>query len=185
MKKLIHRVNHPIRYAVLNNVASVFLVLVVGFAMVMSFSPTARAAVIGWIKETYGWYYSYYFDTDVKQDAKYKYLIEQLPEGYVEISYTENNGCHMLIYSNEESVFVFSFADNEDPTIFFVNKEEYYVTEITVNGNPGDLYISKDGNNSNGIVWCDVESGYMFFISGEFNSQEIKKLAESVIQCPY
>ena len=54
-----------------------------------------------------------------------------------------------------------------------------------MNGNPGDLYISKDGNNANGIVWCDVESGYMFFISGEFNSQEIKKLAESVIQCPY
>ena len=184
MEKLIHRVNHPIRYMVLNRVASILLVILIGFTMVMSFSSTARATVIGWIKATFESFYSYYFVTDTKTESNYKYQIDPLPEGYVEMSYTENDGYHIFIYSNGESVLVFSYADGDDPSLFYVKKEEYYVKEIRVDGNPGDLYISKDGKNANGIVWCDVERGCIFFITGQFDSQEIKKLAECVIQCP-
>lgn len=180
MEKLIQRTNHPIQHAMLNCVASVLLVIIIGFAMVMTFSPTARAAVVGWIKETYGRYYSYYFDTDVVQDDNFKYQIDQLPEGYAEISYVENNGFHMYIYSNEEAMLVFSYAEGPDPNVLYVEKEGCLIEESIVNGKMADLYISEDGTKPNEIFWCDPESGCIFYISGYFDGERLKILAESV-----
>ena len=185
MEKLIHRVNHPVRYMVLNRAASILLVIVIGFAMVMSFSPTARAAVFGWIKQAYESFYSYYFETDVEKESNYRYQIDPLPEGYVEISHTENNGYSLIIYADKESVILFSYAERSAHSMLYLYKEGYLVEETMVNGNAADLYISEDGSLSNGIVWYDTGSGCMFYISGQLDGKELIKYAERVNKCPY
>lgn len=185
MEKLIHCVNHPVRYMILNRVASILLVILIGLTMVTSFSPAARAAVFGWIKQTYESFYSYYFETQVDTETNYRYQIDPLPEGYVEISNAENDGLNVYIYTNEQAVLVFSYAEGSDPSMFYVETEGYVVEEIIVNGNVADLYISKDGSMVNGIIWLDRKAEYIFYISGQFNSEEMKFLAESVKKCPH
>ena len=180
MEKLIHRVNHPIRHMVLNRVASILLVILLGFTMVMSFSPTARAAVIGWIRQVYESFYSYYFETDVETESNYRYQIDPLPEGYIEMSYSENNGIYLVAYSNEKSIIYLSYTEGPDPSKIFVEKEGHFVEEILVNGKIADLYISEDESMPNVILWCDQEKGCLFYISGQLNGVELKKLAESV-----
>ena len=59
MERLIYRVNHPIRYKIVSRVASILLVLLIGFTVVMSCSPTSLSSVIGWIKQVYESFYSY------------------------------------------------------------------------------------------------------------------------------
>lgn len=111
MEKLIHRVNHPVRYMVLSRVASILLVIFIGFTMVMSFSPTARAAVFGWIKQAYESFYSYYFETDVEKESNYRYQIDPLPEGYTELSSSLTGRVSTYIYlSDQNELLVFTYA---------------------------------------------------------------------------
>lgn len=181
MDKLIYRVNHPIRYKIVSRVASILLVILIGFTMVMSFSTATRAAVIGWIKQAYESFYSYYFDSNVDTDSNNKYQIDPLPEGYVEISRTEESGIFMYVYTNEQnSLLVFAYSESADSGVFFLDQEGYFVEEIVVNGRTADLYLSKDVNLSNSIIWCDEEAGIIFYISGRFSREELKSLAESV-----
>lgn len=183
MDKVIFRVNHPIRYKVINRVASILLVILIGFTMVMSFSTTARAAVIGWIKQAYESFYSYYFDCNVDTDSNNRYKIDPLPEGYTEISNSHDSGTHMYIYGNgQNELLVFSYSISPDSAVFFVEQEGYLVEEILVFGKSADLYLSKDSSMANGIIWCDEEAGLIFYISGQFDGEELINFAESVIK---
>ena len=186
MEKLIHRVNHPIRHMVLNRVASILLVILLGFTMIMSFSPTARAAVFGWIKQAYESFYSYYFEIDVETESNYRYQIDPLPEGYVEVANSEDDGLGTCIYVSEKNeMMILMYSNNPHSSPFFIKKEGFLVEEILVNGNTADMYISIDGSEPNGIIWLDTENNILFFISGEFDSTELKNLAQNVKKCPY
>ena len=181
MDRLIYRVNHPIRYKIASRVASILLVILIGFTVVMSCSPTARAAVIGWIKQVYESFYSYYFEANTDTYSSNKYQIDPLPEGYVEISKDEDNGIYMCIYANDKNeMLTFSYSVSPESAMFYVVKEEYLIEEIQIDGNTADLYMSIDGSQSNGIIWCDESVGIIFYVSGRFSGEELKNLAESV-----
>lgn len=181
MDRLIYRVNHPIRYKIGSRVASILLVILIGFTVVMSCSPTARAAVIGWIKQVCESFYSYYFEANADTYSSYKYQIAPLPEGYVEISNDEDNGTYICIYANDKNeMLTFSYSVSPESAMFYVVKEAYLIEEIQVSGKKADLYISTDGNQSNGIIWCDENAGIIFYISGRLDGEELKILAESV-----
>lgn len=181
MDKLIYRVNHPIRYKIASRVASILLVVLIGFTVVMSCSPTARAAVIGWIKQVYELFYSYYFEANLDTHSSNKYQIDPLPEGYMEISKDEDNGTYICVYANDENeMLIFSYSVSPESAMFYVIKEGYLIEEIQISGNKADLYISIDGSQSNSIVWCDENVGIIFYVSGRFDGEELKILAESV-----
>lgn len=181
MDRLIYRVNHPIRYRIVSKVASILLVILIGFTVVMSCSPTARAAVIGWIKQVYESFYSYYFESNATTNSSNKYQIDPLPEGYVEISKDEDNGTYICIYANDKNeMLTFSYSVSPESAMFYVVKEEYLIEEIQIDGNTADLYMSIDGSQSNGIIWCDENIGIIFYVSGRFNGEELKNLAECV-----
>jgi hypothetical protein len=183
MEKLIYRVKHPTRYMVLNRVASILLVILLGFTMVMSFSPTARAAVFGWIKQAYESFYSYYFETDVETESSYRYQIDPLPEGYTELSASLDEGISTYIYLNDKNeLLVFTYSTDPDESVFNVKRENYSVEEVLILGNQADLYLTEDTSLANGIIWCDEENGVIFSISGKVDGKELKKLAESVKQ---
>lgn len=185
MDRLIYRVNHPIRYKIASRVASILLVILIGFTVVMSCSPTARAAVIGWIKQVYESFYSYYFEANTDTYSSNKYQIDPLPEGYAEISHTEENGMILYVFANgQNEMFIFAYSEKTDSSIFFVEKEGYSVEETEVLGCSGDLYTSEDGSQPNGLIWYDLESGYVFYISGQFDGKELINFAGSVKKCP-
>ena len=51
IKRLTRRTNHPIIYRSLRRVASILLVVVIGFCSVLAVSAEVRATVLGWVKE--------------------------------------------------------------------------------------------------------------------------------------
>lgn len=180
MEKLIFRVNHPIRYKVLSRVACIFLVILLGFTVVMSCSPTVRAAVFEWVKKAYESFYSYYFDAEVEERTNI-YYIDSLPEGFVEITNTDDGGTHLYIYTNKQNeLLVFTYSLNPDLSVFYMEKDGYLVKEIIVDGKRADLYISQDENLTNGIIWYNEEDGFIFYISGPLDREELAKIAESV-----
>ena len=181
MDRLIYRVNHPIRYKIVSRVASILLVMLIGFTVVMSCSPTARAVVIGWIKQVYESFYSYYFEANEDTHSSNKYQIDLVPEGYVEMSTTEESGIFMYVYANEQnSLLVFAYSESANSGVFFLDQEGSEVEEILVNGMTADLYLAKDNNLSNSIIWCDDGAGIIFYVSGQFDGGELKNIAESV-----
>lgn len=186
MKKLIYRVNHPFQQLVLRRVASILLVILLGSTLVISFSPTVRAAVFGWIKQAYDSFFSYYFETEIDTNSSNEYQIDPLPEGYVEISYTEDSGTNTYVYANEQNnILVFTYSISPESSAFFLEQEGFFIEEVLVSEKPADLYLAKDGSMNNGIIWCNEEVGLIFFITGQFDGGELIHIAESVkIKCP-
>lgn len=181
MEKLIHRVNHPIRHMVLNRVASILLVILIGFTMVMSFSPTARATVIGWIKQAYESFYSYYFETDAETESNYRYQIDPLPDGYVEVSYSDDNNLFMHVYAGEQNeMLVFVYSEDFKSMAFFLKHEGYVVVDAIVDGGKAELYLSENEGLNNSIIWSNEETDVIFYVSGYFDGNQLINIAESV-----
>lgn len=65
IKKLTRRANHPIIYRSFRSVASVLLVIIIGFCFVSAASAEARATVFGWVKEQYQSLYEYFFEGEI------------------------------------------------------------------------------------------------------------------------
>lgn len=57
MKRLIRRANHPTIYRALRSVASILLVIMIGFGSTLAVSAEAREIVFGWVKQQYENFY--------------------------------------------------------------------------------------------------------------------------------
>ena len=97
------------------------------------------------------------------------------------MSKTEESGIFMYVYANEQnSLLVFAYSESANSGAFFLDQEGYDVEEILVNGMTADLYLAKDNNLSNSIIWCDDEARVIFYVSGQLDGGELKNIAESV-----
>ena len=84
MKSVIRKNNHPQLKRVLRMAASFALVILISGGSVMALSPTARAAVKGWLFGQEGTVFSYTsIGTKTESEVSYKYDLAVIPEGYV------------------------------------------------------------------------------------------------------
>ena len=51
---------------------------------------------------------------------------------------------------------------------------------LSIQGNAGDVYTSIDKNEYNCIIWSDVNTRMMFFISANMSRNELVSLAENL-----
>ena len=185
MKRLIYRTNHPVTYRALQRVASFAIVIFIGFMMIFAISPTVRAAVLGWIREQYESFITYYFEDGTSpSDGPTTYYISDFSADYIELSatYDEETGVFVGIYSDPNgNTLYFTYSTIPQNADFFVKKENYEIKQVSVSGNLADFYLSVDGTESNGIIWCDDNAKVVFFISAMLDEDELLTLAESVI----
>ena len=185
MKRLIHRTNHPVTYRILQRVASFALVIFIGFMMIFAISPTVRAAVLDWIREQYESFITYYFEDGTSlSDGPTTYYISDLPTDYIELTstYDEESGVFVGLYSdpNGNSLY-FTYSTIPENADFFIRRENYEIEQLSVSGNPADFYLSIDGTESNGVIWCDDNEKVVFFISAMMDKDDLLGLAESVM----
>lgn len=182
MKRLIYRTNHPVTYHILQRVASFLIVLFLGFMTVLAISPTVRAAVFGWIREQYDSFVAYYFEDDTASVAHpTAYYISNLPSDFSEITISDEVGYHMEVYIDSNGnllYFLYSFTP-ENPS-FYVEEEGSIIEQVTVFGNPADLYIAQNNTQNNSLVWCDEEHSVIFYLSAVMEKDDLLALAESV-----
>lgn len=170
MQKLVRRANHPIRYQIMRTAAAVALAIVTLFGAVMAVSPEARAAVIGWIKETFGAYTHYESDDattgDIKIDpVKYEYHFSVIPEGYIELMSKDIPGGKQYLYVNDlGDILQFVYTYEMDSGNLFVKTGDCERYSGFVNNLPADIYVTPKENETNAIIWQDTQEGVMFEI---------------------
>lgn len=185
MRRVIFRVDHPVQFRIVQRVASIVLVLFIGFATILAASPTVRAAVFGWIREQYESFITYYFEDGTSPcDGPTEYYISGLTDDYAEVSvtYDAELGNFMGIYTDpNENIFFFAYSTIPENANFNVKEDGYIVKQITVCKNPADIYIAEDNTQSNCIIWCDEQNNVVFYINAMLSEYDLLLLAESVL----
>ena len=180
MKRLISRVNHPIRHQVLRYAAAVLLAVLTLFGAVLAVSPEARAAVVGWVESTFYEFFAY-SNTNQNEPAKYEYYLETVPEGYMLLNISEKeNGKKYLFVDETGNLLQFSYVHKELFASLFVDRENTKVLTGYVHSNPADLYIAINENDTSTIVWRDMDTDIMCYISAVAAPDELTTLAEAV-----
>ena len=182
MKRLIYKVDHPIQYQVIQRVASIILVILIGFMSILVCSPTARAYFFGWVQEKYEFFTAYYFpEVNSENNTNGEYYIANLPPEFTEVASSSDDSKFTRIYANEDgTMLLFSYLPSHKHRVFYLSEDAYIVESVSISGCVADLYLSDNPNRNNGIIWCDEEKEIIFYIAGSFPKEEIIQFAENV-----
>lgn len=198
MAKLIRRTNHPIRYQVMRTAAAVLLAITTLFGAVMAVSPEARAAVIGWVKSAFHEFFEYSNEAsstgnNVSDDTnnegsnrpsepgKHEYHLSVIPEGYRELKVVERLDGKTYLYINTSTQMLqFSYTYGAKNSSMFAETEKYEQHPAFVNEYSADVYIALVENETNAVVWQDIQAGVLFQIFAFADQAELIEIAETV-----
>lgn len=178
MQKLIRRADHPIRYRAAQAAACLLLAALLSGCTALAISPEARAAFVGWARETYeSWFVYRYTGEDKAILENVVYRPTWIPEGYQETTVHERNTDTTIIYENGEYLLFFQCLMDIDAGSLYIGSDD--ILNVKVRDFPADLYIDPEENAASAIVWIN-ENGRLFWIHGNLSSDELVKMAESV-----
>ena len=185
MKSVIRKNNHPQLKRVLRMAASFALVILISGGSVMALSPTARAAVKGWLFGQEGTVFSYTsIGTKTESEVFYKYDLAQIPEGYVLWQEIVDETQSIMLYAEEETGLLLKLtATPNDGTgaMFLITttdqKETVQIGDITA-----DFYPSESEDSSPGLAWIDPDNDYLICLDGFFCQEELIDMAISLVK---
>lgn len=181
MRRLIRRSNHPVLYRTLRSVASILLVIMIGFGTVLSVSAEARELVFGWVKQQYESFYEYFFKGELNSSESAKYYPGWMPDGCEFITSYEIPGGEVYVYTDEQECLIqFSYSSDTNNTKMYIESIDYSKHDVIINGCQGEVYIAPDKTETNGIVWVDKKNNILFCISADFNKDDLIKMAENI-----
>lgn len=160
--------------------ACLFLVVLLGGTILLTSNAEVRAAFFGWVRQQHETLYAYFFEGNITISEQTKYELGYVPEGCIFVTSYETAGGETYIYTDETNTlmqfFYISAPNNEN---LYDDGVDYEKTEVTVNGNTGEIYLDPSGEKTNAVVWSDA-SGTLFTVSGRFDADTLLKMAESV-----
>ena len=185
MKSVIKKNSHPQLKRVLRMAASFALVIFLTGGSVMALSPTARAAVIGWLFSQEGTVFTYTsMGTKTESEVSYKYDLAEIPEGYVLWQEIVDETQSIMLYAEEETGLLLKVtATPNDGTgaMFLIattdQKETVQIGDITA-----DFYPSESEDSAPGLAWVDPENDYLICLDGFFSQEELIDMAISLVK---
>ena len=184
MKKLIRRADHPIRYRIAQAAACLLLAALLSGCTVLAVSPEARAAFVGWVRETYEtWFVYRYTGEEQLPSEDIVYAPTWVPEGYSELKESISDDQVVIVYRNDEGyLLAFTYTKNRESVSAYVllDNQETDVQAVLVSGKIADLYLEQQADKASILVWDDDEKGVFFAISAHCSVEELIKIAESV-----
>lgn len=176
------RRKRPLWKTVLRRVAIFVVASSLTLGALMTVSPTVRAAFTNWIVQFYETYEVYHFAKDPVSEAMPQYEITAIPEGY-QLEHTLDGSDHVWFrYLNADGEHLsFRFIRATSNVALEITVENAEISNITVNGCPGHLYISSDPEESNAVVWYDEQLNLQFMINGSFDRDNLLAIAESIV----
>ena len=162
-------------------VAAACIMFVVGFGMLMAVSTEARAAVWGWIKEVYtDNFYKFSMQTNKEEAINLKYELGWIPEGTEFVTKYDLMGGESFIYTDEtELVIVFSYSTDPE-YVFYMDGVDNIKEKVTINGMPGEIFITPSEEETNTIVWGDASVPVLFSFTAEYDAETLIKVAENI-----
>lgn len=183
MKRLIRKSHHPIFYRTLRTVASIVLVILIGFGSTLAVSAEAREIVFGWVKQQYENFYEYFFEGDIAPTESAKYQPGWMPEGCEFVTSYETAGGEVYVYTDAEDMLIqFSYTSEPDNETLFVDGVEYLKEEAIIHDRAGEFYIAQKEDKTNGLIWTDDTDTVLFFVSGNYDKETLVKIAESIVK---
>lgn len=181
MKRLIYRTNHPVQHRILRSVASILLVILLGFSSVLAVSVEAREVVFGWVREQYESFYEYFFEGQPSEVEPTAYYPGWMPDDYVYQTTLEIDGGKIYIFTNSDGdIAQFSYTTSATTSSVFIENADYEYQEVVINGMLGELYISPSEHTRSELLWIDSTSNTLFCISAIADADDLIKAAESV-----
>lgn len=184
MEAVLVRARHQeqIRQTIRTAAASFAVVVLLAFSWLAS-NVEARASVQRWIRETWQNSIIYrFFEADNADLSEYR--PSWLPDGYWEVDKYETMDYCMVTYRNDHGdCFFFSYqrmTTNTDLSIVFLGDESYRHETVSINGNPGEIYISVTGNEQNNLIWIDEKAGLVFGIDAKMEDFVMLHIADSI-----
>ena len=185
MKSVIKKNNHPQLNRVLRMAASFALVILIAGGSVMAISPTARAAVMGWLfgRESDAFVYRS-TGTETNEETITTYDFAEIPEGYTfqQNFLMPNSG--LVIYSEEATgrLLKVFFAPNDGSGALYLIPEDATLIPIQLGDISADFYLSNIEDESSTIVWTDPENDYLVTVDGFFSQEELVEMALNLIK---
>ena len=181
MKKLIRRADHPIRYRIAQAAACFLLAALLSGCTVLAVSPEARAAFVGWVRETYEtWFVYRYTGEDQAISENVVYRPTWIPNGYSQALVPELSEQVNVLYKDDEGhMMLFAYA-NSSTTLHLFSESATVPSKVTINDIPADFYLDEDDTQANFLVWINPENDMIFWIGGNFSEDIMIRIAESV-----
>lgn len=185
MEKKSRRASHPIRYRVMKAVACFLLVVLVGGGSVLALSADARAAFVGWVRDVYQSYetwFVYHFtgeNNTVSEDISYHPT--WIPQDYAELETLDMFNQTNIIYENAVGLsMTFGYSLNPEAINVYVENTNVQTKRVLVGDTPADLYLDNSAGESNILTWVDSSTDTIFWIVAQLDEDELIKIAESV-----
>ena len=185
MRSVIKKNNHPQLKRVLRMAASFALVILVASGSVMALSPTARAAVMGWLFGQDGTTFSYTsMGEESESDVYYKYELPQIPEGYYLWQEIVDESQSILLYAEEETghLLKVTASPNDGTSAMFLLTTTDEKSTVQIGDVTADFYLSESEDVSSGLAWVDPENDYLICFDGFFSKEELIELAASLVK---
>lgn len=142
---------------------------VIAMTMLLSINTEVRAAVATWFKEVYETFTTYWFAPETQNDLP-TFELTEVPEGYICIYDETLSNSRSMLYQNEKDqsdIFSIRYAllQADAPLTVGYPDTDFVFSKIEVNGYSGDLYVSKNSNESHALIWVDESNGVVFTIT--------------------
>lgn len=175
----------PLWKNVAQKAAVILLVFSLSLGSLMAVSPTVRAAVVRWVTEWYETHVVYRFSGEQLSGEMPQYEITDLPEGYVEDERVDWPTYISIIYrkTNDENAswIYLQYVYMQQGASSNFGTENADIIPVTVNGLEGQLYLTKDSEQSDStITWIDPNENILFAVSAALGADDILHIAESV-----
>ena len=151
----------------------------------MALSPTARAAVMGWLfgRESDAYVYRS-TGTETNEETITTYDFAEIPEGYTfqQNFLMPNSG--LVIYSEESTgrLLKVFFAPNDGSGALYLIPEDATLIPIQLGDISADFYLSNIEDESSTIVWTDPENDYLVTVDGFFSQEELTDMALNLVK---
>ena len=150
-------------------------------ALLSALSPTVRAAIKQWFMELRQSDIVYYFTGEPLEEELPYYTITELPEGFAYAEEENEDGYRSILYTDSHGRKIYlDYSDMATGSAFVVDMENTTVQNITVNGYPGQIFISMETEQTNGNAWVDEGDNIQFYIDAPVEDSLLMHMAESV-----
>lgn len=183
LHRLNRRAEHPVRYQVLRHVAAVLIAVITVFGALFAASPTVRAAVIGWVRSTFGSWIQYSTEETTPPDVQYDYCLPDEIDGYTLVDKIDRGSDYLYIYlNNNGEMLTFEYLRGENnPYLFVTDVNEYVHQSVPFMQMHADIYLSTSAEEASMIIWNDPKEGILFCISVfTDDTSELIELAKKV-----
>lgn len=183
MNRLLRREKHKTLYPSLRRIAGFLLVLVLCGGVFLGTNAQAREAFFGWISEQVEGVRRYFHVGEATPSSEIvRYQID-IPEGYQLEDSQESEAFFDYFYENEAKeyiTFTYQYVTETSIGETYFDDREAEKKQITIHGNPADLYISYSEEEDNTVVWVDQKTGALISITAFMDEEALIELAESV-----